>query len=194
MDAALLDALPRQLSGGLKQRVGIARAFAGAPHLVICDEPTSALDVSVQAAILNLLVRLQRDRNLSYIVISHDLGVIRYISDRIGVLYLGRLMEVGPAEVVFRAPHHPYTEALLSAAPSLEDREEHRIRLEGDIPSAAKPPSGCVFHTRCPRKVGAICEELEPPLVEAETGHLMRCHIPIEELRRIQQPAAAIDA
>jgi peptide/nickel transport system ATP-binding protein len=193
LDASLLDALPRQLSGGLKQRVGIARAFAGEPHLVICDEPTSALDVSVQAAILNLLVRLQRDRNLSYIVISHDLGVIRYISDRIGVLYLGRLMEVGPAEVVFRAPHHPYTEALLSAAPSLEDREEHRIRLEGDIPSAAKPPSGCVFHTRCPRKVGAICEEQEPPLVEAETGHLMRCHIPIEELRRIQQPAAAID-
>jgi peptide/nickel transport system ATP-binding protein len=190
LDASLLDALPRQLSGGLKQRVGIARAFAGEPHLVICDEPTSALDVSVQAAILNLLVRLQRDRNLSYIVISHDLGVIRYISDRIGVLYLGRLMEVGPAEVVFRAPHHPYTEALLSAAPNLEDREEHRIRLSGDIPSAAKPPSGCVFHTRCPRKVGAICEEQEPPLVEAEKGHLMSCHIPIEELRRIQQPVA----
>ena len=194
LDAALLDALPRQLSGGLKQRVGIARAFAGAPHLVICDEPTSALDVSVQAAILNLLVRLQRDRNLSYIFISHDLGVVRYISDRIGVLYLGRLMEVGTADAVFSAPHHPYTEALLSAAPSLEDREEHRIRLEGDIPSAAKPPSGCVFHTRCPRKIGAICENEQPALLEEEPGHFIRCHIPIEELRRLQKPAATKEA
>jgi peptide/nickel transport system ATP-binding protein len=194
LDAALLDALPRQLSGGLKQRVGIARAFAGAPHLVICDEPTSALDVSVQAAILNLLVRLQRDRNLSYIFISHDLGVVRYISDRIGVMYLGRLMEVGPADVVFNAPHHPYTEALLSSAPSLEVREEHRIRLEGDVPSAAKPPSGCVFHTRCPRKIGAICEQEQPPLAEEEPGHFIRCHIPIEELRRLQKPDAATEA
>lgn len=191
LDAGLLDALPRQLSGGLKQRVGIARAFAGEPHLVICDEPTSALDVSVQAAILNLLVRLQRDRNLSYIFISHDLGVVRYISDRIGVMYLGRLMEVGPAEVVFSAPHHPYTEALLSAAPSLESRDEQRIRLEGDVPSAAKPPSGCVFHTRCPRKIGAICEQEQPPLAEAEAGHFIRCHIPIEELRRLQKPLEA---
>ena len=194
LDAALLDALPRQLSGGLKQRVGIARAFAGEPHLVICDEPTSALDVSVQAAILNLLVRLQRDRNLSYIFISHDLGVVRYISDRIGVLYLGRLMEVGTADAVFSAPHHPYTEALLSAAPSLEVREEHRIRLEGDIPSAAKPPSGCVFHTRCPRKIGPICENEQPALLEEEPGHFIRCHIPIEELRRLQKPAAAHEA
>jgi peptide/nickel transport system ATP-binding protein len=193
LDAGLLDALPRQLSGGLKQRVGIARAFAGEPHIVICDEPTSALDVSVQAAILNLLVRLQRDRNLSYIFISHDLGVVRYISDRIGVLYLGRLMEVGPADVVFSAPHHPYTEALLSAAPSLDVREEHRIRLQGDIPSAAKPPSGCVFHTRCPRKIGAICEEKEPALLEEEPGHFLKCHIPIEELRRMQRPDAATE-
>ena len=191
LDAGLLDALPRQLSGGLKQRVGIARAFAGEPHIVICDEPTSALDVSVQAAILNLLVRLQRDRNLSYIFISHDLGVVRYISDRIGVMYLGRLMEVGPAEVVFNAPHHPYTEALLSAAPSLDVREEHRIRLEGDVPSAAKPPSGCVFHTRCPRKIGPICEQEQPPLAEEEAGHFIRCHIPIDELRRLQKPEAA---
>ena len=177
---------PSQLSGGLKQRVSIARAFAGSPQLVVCDEPTSALDVSVQAAILNLLVELQADGGVSFLFISHDLGVVRYISDRIAVLYLGRLMELGPAEVVFEGPHHPYTEALLSAVPTVDGAERERIKLEGDIPSAASPPSGCVFHTRCPRKLGAICEETEPPLLDVEDGHLMRCHIPIDELRALQ--------
>jgi peptide/nickel transport system ATP-binding protein len=177
---------PVQLSGGLKQRVAIARAFAGDPRIVVCDEPTSALDVSVQAAILNLLSGLQESQQVSYLFISHDLGVVRYLSHRIVVLYLGRVMEVGPAERVFDGPHHPYTEALLSAVPSLDDSGQHRIRLEGEIPSSADPPSGCPFQTRCHRKLGAVCEETEPPLVEVEDGHSMRCHIPLEELRELQ--------
>jgi peptide/nickel transport system ATP-binding protein len=181
-----VSARPSQLSGGLKQRLAIARAFAGDPLLVVCDEPTSALDVSVQAAILNLLVELQVKERVSYIFISHDLGVVRYVSDRIAVLYLGRLMELGSSEVVFSGPHHPYTEALLSAVPTIDGLERERIRLEGEIPSAANPPTGCVFHTRCPRRVGAICDEVEPPLVEVEANHLMRCHIPIDELRTMQ--------
>jgi peptide/nickel transport system ATP-binding protein len=177
---------PSQLSGGLKQRVAIARAFAGDPRLVICDEPTSALDVSVQAAILNLLTELQRTKQVAYLFISHDLGVVRYLADRIVVLYLGRVMEVGPADKVFVGPHHPYTEALLSAVPTLDDVDRLRIRLEGEIPSAADPPQGCPFHTRCPRKIGEICETTEPPLHEEEGGHGIRCHIPLEELRRLQ--------
>jgi peptide/nickel transport system ATP-binding protein len=191
-DQTLFGAKPAQLSGGLKQRVAIARAFAGDPRIVLCDEPTSALDVSVQAAILNLLVELQTQKGVSYVFISHDLGVVRYIADRIAVMYLGRLQEVGDAETVFGGPHHPYTEALLSAVPTLEGEERTRIRLEGEIPSAADPPSGCVFHTRCPRFLGEICVQQEPPLAEVEPGHLMRCHIPVDELRRLQSEASAV--
>ena len=178
---------PRQLSGGLKQRVAIARAFGGGPRVVVCDEPTSALDVSVQAAILNLLADLQAKEQVTYLFISHDLGLVRYLSDRIVVLYLGRVMELGQAERVFSGPHHPYTEALLSAVPRLDGTPPSRIRLTGEIPSAANPPGGCVFHTRCPRRLSTgICESTEPPLAEAEPGHYISCHIPIDQLTNLQ--------
>jgi len=190
MEPRHLPLRPRQLSGGLQQRVAIARAFGGGPRIVVCDEPTSALDVSVQAAILNLLADLQAKEQVTYLFISHDLGLVRYLSDRIAVLYLGRLMEVGPAERVFSGPHHPYTEALLSAVPSLDGQRTQRIRLTGEIPSPANPPSGCVFHTRCPRRLPTgICESTEPPLAEVEPGHLMSCHIPIDQLTTLQGTA-----
>jgi len=182
-----LNARPRQLSGGLKQRVAIARAFSGEPRVVVCDEPTSALDVSVQAAILNLLVELQVKEKVSYIFISHDLGVVRYLSDRIAVLYLGRIMEIGPAEEVFSGPHHPDTEALLSSVPSIDGRHPDRVKLAGEIPSAARPPSGCVFHTRCPRNLGAICSEKVPELTQLNSGHVIRCHIPASDLPRVEK-------
>ncbi len=179
-----LDMRPRQLSGGLKQRVAIARAFAGDPRIVICDEPTSALDVSVQAAILNLLSDLQAKESTSYLFISHDLGVVRYLADRIVVMYLGRLQEEGTTDQIFDGPHHPYTEALLSAVPSVDGEPSRRIRLSGEIPSPANPPSGCVFHTRCHRFMEGTCDVLEPPVVELEPGHRIRCHLPPDELGR----------
>jgi peptide/nickel transport system ATP-binding protein len=191
MEKRHLSLRPGQLSGGLKQRVAIARAFGGGPRLVVCDEPTSALDVSVQAAILNLLADLQAKEQVTYLFISHDLGVVRYLSDRIAVLYLGRVLELGPAETVFAGPHHPYTEALLSAVPSLDGQRTERIKLTGEIPSAANPPSGCVFHTRCPRRLPTgVCETTEPPLAEVEPGHQISCHIPIDQLRVLQGNAA----
>jgi peptide/nickel transport system ATP-binding protein len=190
MEPRHLPLRPRQLSGGLKQRVAIARAFGGGPRVVVLDEPTSALDVSVQAAILNLLADLQAKEQVTYLFISHDLGLVRYLSDRIAVLYLGRIMELGPAERVFSGPHHPYTEALLSAVPSLDGQRSDRIKLSGEIPSATNPPAGCVFHTRCPRRLASgICEVAEPPLTEVEPGHLMSCHIPIDQLTNLQSKA-----
>ena len=184
-----LDLKPRQLSGGLKQRLAIARAFAGEPRIVVADEPTSALDVSVQAAILNLLSELQVKNKTSYLLISHDLGVVRYLADRIAVMYLGRIMEVGGSETVFGGPNHPYTEALLSAVPNVDGEDRQRILLQGEIPSPADPPAGCVFHTRCHRMIAGLCEVTEPPLIEVDPGHMMSCHIPFAELGRLQQKA-----
>jgi len=177
-----LDMRPRQLSGGLKQRVAIARAFAGDPRIVVCDEPTSALDVSVQAAILNLLANLQNEERTSYLFITHDIGVVRYLADRIAVMYLGRIMELADTEQIFEGVHHPYTEALLSAVPSIDGEAEDRIPLEGEIPSPANPPSGCVFHTRCHRAIEGLCEVTEPEMVEIEPGHRIKCHLTVEQL------------
>ncbi|MGH7118610.1 MAG: dipeptide ABC transporter ATP-binding protein [Acetobacteraceae bacterium] len=182
-----LELRPASLSGGLKQRVALARAFAGAPTLVVCDEPTSALDVSVQAAILNLLAELQETRQVAYVFISHDLGVVRYLADRIAVMYLGQIIEIGPADATFRPPHHPYTEALLSAVPDFSRAESKgRIRLQGDIPSPSNPPTGCRFHTRCPRMLGSVCRDEEPPWQQDGGDHRYRCHIQPAELREAQ--------
>ncbi len=180
MDEAQLDARPPQLSGGLKQRVAIARAFAAGPRVMVCDEPTSALDVSVQAAVLNLLADLQAEHGTALVLISHDLAVVRYLADRVAVLYAGRLMEVGPTGAVLGGPHHPYTAALVSAAFATPDRPA--AVLSGARPSASAPPGGCLFHTRCPRRIGPVCDTEEPPLHGDADGHAIRCHIPRGEL------------
>jgi oligopeptide/dipeptide ABC transporter ATP-binding protein len=159
-------------------------------QLVVCDEPTSALDVSVQATILNLLVDLQKQDGTSFIFISHDLGVVRYISDKIAVLYLGRVVEFGDSNRVFQGPHHPYTEALLSSVPNIDGSIRKRIPLTGVIPSPSNPPTGCVLHPRCPRMAGSgvehLCTSVEPELLETVPGHFMRCHIPLDQLRTVQ--------
>jgi len=175
--------LPRQLSGGQKQRVAIARAFAGRPEILVADEPTSALDVSVQAVVVNLLLEIQAERGATMIFISHDLGLVRYLADHVVVMYLGRVMEVGPTAALHAPPLHPYTEALLSAVPSPDPTAaSRRIRLDGEPPSRLHPPKGCRFATRCPRRLGAVCDTEPPPLRDAGDGHLIFCHIPLPRL------------
>jgi peptide/nickel transport system ATP-binding protein len=191
LDEHYYDRRPRQLSGGEKQRVGIARAFAGRPDLVLCDEPVSALDVSVQAAVLNLLLEIQREHGTTMIFIAHDLSVVRFFSDSIAVMYLGQIVEIGPAEAIYVPPYHPYTESLLAAVPIPDPSvEQKHIRLEGSVPSPLHPPSGCRFHTRCPRRAmlpdsGRICETVEPPWQDSGDGHRILCHIPLETLRAL---------
>jgi len=182
--------MPRQLSGGQKQRVGIARAFAGNAKVVVADEPVSALDVSVQAAVTQLLMDIQREHGTTLLFISHDLSIVRYLSDRVMVMYLGHVVEIGDTEQVFAPPYHPYTEALLSAVPIADTSiEKRRIVLEGDIPSAMNPPSGCPFQTRCRWKSevsGGLCEREVPPMVTLAEGHQIKCHLPPEVLSRME--------
>jgi len=178
---AFAERMPRQLSGGQKQRVGIARAFAGGARIVVADEPVSALDVSVQAAVTDLLMEIQRTQKTTLLFISHDLSIVRYLSDRVMVMYLGHVVEIGDTDQVFSPPYHPYTEALLSAVPIADTSvEKTRIVLEGDIPSAMDPPSGCPFQTRCRWKSevpGELCEQEVPPMRQLSKGHQIKCHL-----------------
>ncbi|MHA6262055.1 dipeptide ABC transporter ATP-binding protein [Arenibacterium sp. CAU 1754] len=187
---AFADRMPRQLSGGQKQRVGIARAFSGGARIVVADEPVSALDVSVQAAVTDLLMEIQREEKTTLLFISHDLSIVRYLSDRVMVMYLGHVVELGSTEQVFSPPYHPYTEALLSAVPIADTSvEKQHIVLEGDIPSAMNPPPGCPFQTRCRWKshvAGGLCEKEVPPVKLRDGDHQIKCHMSEEQLAQME--------
>lgn len=177
LDAYHLSRYPHELSGGQKQRIGIARALALEPDIIICDEAVSALDVSVQAQVLNLLQELKEKLGLTYFFISHNLNVVYQVSDRVGVMYLGKMVEIADYDQLYEKRYHPYTEALLSAIPQVgQNGSKERIHLEGEVPSPSNPPSGCRFHTRCP-KVCDKCREEVPELKEIETGHFVACHL-----------------
>ena len=187
---AFAERMPRQLSGGQKQRIGVARAFAGQPKVVVADEPVSALDVSVQAAVTELLMEIQREAKTTMLFISHDLSVVRYIADRVVVMYLGHIVEQGNTDDIFAPPYHPYTEALLSAIPIADTRVvKKQIVLDGDIPSALNPPNGCPFQTRCGHKSKVpdnLCDTELPPVKDLGNGHTMKCHLADEHLRAME--------
>jgi len=177
ISANSMDRFPHEFSGGQRQRIGIARALALDPKIIICDEAVSALDVSIRSQIINLFKELQKEFNLTYLFIAHDLSVIKFVSDRVAVMYLGKMVEIAPTKKFFQKTMHPYAQALVSAVPVPNpDYKRHRILLPGDVPSPVDPPKGCHFHPRCP-KVMEICSKAEPEFIEIEEGHFVACHL-----------------